>query len=166
MPPKSWCTFVMLFLPHFRCSARVVAVRRITGPDGIAQQTSYAIQQPGCPPQQLTRTVIIRPAGGRPLDPNLPPTYEQAVTGKDRGVKLEEGGSSSSSPNPEGAMPSAPPPRPPGGFPPPPPPAGPAFPQPPPYTQAPPRPAPSAPTLEEDNENDDIDADDRRLLLS
>ena len=73
-------------------SARVVAVRRVAGPGGLAQQTCYAIEQPGLPTRQITRTVIIRPANQRANDPNLPPTYDQAVTGADRSVKVDDGG--------------------------------------------------------------------------
>ena len=63
------------------------------GPGGYAQRTSYAINRPGQPTRQLTRTVVIRAAQDeREDDPNLPPTYDQAVTGKDRSVKVEEGG--------------------------------------------------------------------------
>lgn len=69
----------------------MIAVRQVEGPGGIAQQTSYAISQPGCPTRQLTRTVIVRPASGRPNDPNLPPSYDQAVSGADRSVKVVEG---------------------------------------------------------------------------
>lgn len=73
------------------CRARVVGQMHIRGPGGIAQQTSYAIEQPGCPTQHLTRTIIVRPASRRPNDPNLPPSYDQAVTGADRSVKVQEG---------------------------------------------------------------------------
>ena len=77
-----------MFFPY---SARVIAVRRVQGPGGIAQQTSYAIEQPGCPTRQVTRTIIVRPASGRPNNPNLPPSYDQAVTGADRSVKVNDG---------------------------------------------------------------------------
>ena len=104
--------------------ARVVRVERCVGPEGYAQRTSYAINRPGQPTRQLTRTVVIRAARDeREDDPNLPPTYDQAVTGKDRSVKVEEGGAGA------GGKPSdQPPPRrgaanvPPQGPPPPPPP--------------------------------------------
>lgn len=67
-------------------------MERCLGPEGYAQRTSYAINQPGMPTRQLTRTVVIRPARDeRANDPNLPPTYDQAVTGKDRSVKVEDG---------------------------------------------------------------------------
>ena len=59
------------------------------GPGGIAQQTAYAINQPGCPTRQVTRTIIIRPASGRPNDPNLPPSYDQAMSGADRSIKVD-----------------------------------------------------------------------------
>lgn len=84
----------------------MVAVRRVIGPDGMAQQTAYAITRPGCPPRQVTRTIIVRPASGRPLDPNLPPTYQDAVSGKDRSVKVEEGGATSPPPHPGVAAPA------------------------------------------------------------
>ena len=68
-------------------------MERCVGPEGYAQRTSYAINRPGQPTRQLTRTVVIRAARDeREDDPNLPPTYDQAVTGKDRSVKVEEGG--------------------------------------------------------------------------
>ena len=66
-------------------------MRQIQGPSGIAQQPSYAIEQPGRPTQQLTRTIIVRPASRRPNDPNLPPSYDQAMTGADRSVRVQEG---------------------------------------------------------------------------
>ncbi len=47
------------------------------------------------------------------MDPNLPPTYDQAVTGKDHSVKVEDGRPPSpppTAPPPGGAQPSAPPP--------------------------------------------------------
>ena len=155
----------MLFLPppppH---SARVVSVRRVTAPDGIAQQTSYAIERPGCPTRHLTRTVVVRPVGGRPLDPNLPPTYNQAVSGSDRSVKIEEGSAGAAVPPPPGD-PSAPPPvgPPPTAY------MGPAVPPPPAYSQTAPVPVsfpPSAGSHNDSEEEDGIDADDRRLLLS
>ena len=68
------------------------------------------------PTRQLTRTVVIRPARDERADnPNLPPTYDQAVTGKDHSV-LVEGGSESNQPphGPAGVhnqrAPTAPPP--------------------------------------------------------
>lgn len=49
------------------------------------------INQPGLPARQVTRTLVIRPNDSRrPDDPNLPPTYDQAVTGKDKSVKVNE----------------------------------------------------------------------------
>ena len=73
-------------------------VERCVGPSGYAQRTSYAINQPGMPTRQLTRTVVIRPARDERADnPNLPPTYDQAVTGKDHSV-LVEGGPASNQP--------------------------------------------------------------------
>lgn len=136
-------------------SARVIAVRQVEGPGGIAQQTCYAISQPGCPTRQLTRTVIVRPASGRPNDPNLPPSYDQAVTGADRSVKVDEG-QETETPQPNvpaapGEAPVLPPPHMPpqrnSGLPPA-------------YTP----PTPSAPTLNCDD--DEIDATDRHHLLS
>ena len=97
--------------------ARVVAIRRLSGPGGIAQQTSFAIEQPGQPTRQLTRTIIVRPTG-RPNDPNLPPSYDQAITGADRSVKVEE--TRGLAQPTHGVFPSAPPPPP--ALPPPPPP--------------------------------------------
>ena len=91
-------------------------VERCLGPSGYAQRTSYAIDQPGMPTRQLTRTVVIRPARDERADnPNLPPTYDQAVTGKDRSV-LVEGGSTSNQPPrgpagvPNQGVPNEPPP--------------------------------------------------------
>lgn len=50
------------------------------------------------PSAPLPRTIIITPDdlgllshACRSVDPNLPPTYDQAVTGKDKSVKVEEG---------------------------------------------------------------------------
>lgn len=90
---QSTCTH-NLYLPNILSlcyySARVIAVRQVQGPGGIAQQTAYSIEQPGCPPRQLTRTIIVRPASRRPNDPNLPPSYDQAITGADRSVKVNE----------------------------------------------------------------------------
>lgn len=150
-------------------TARVVSVRRVTAPDGIAQQTSYAIERPGCPTRHLTRTVVVRPVGGRPLDPNLPPTYNQAVSGSDRSVKVEDGTTGATVP-PESGDPSAPPPEgPPPGF------TnanvGPAAPPPPAYSSAPtavsfPPPAAVIRGRSDSDEDDGIDDDDRRLLLA
>ena len=67
----------------------MVSVRRVQGPCGVAQQTSYEINQPGCPTRQVTRTIIVRPASQRSNDPNLPPSYDQAITGADHSVKVE-----------------------------------------------------------------------------
>ena len=149
--------------PH-TASARVVAVRRVSGPGGIAQQTSYAIEQPGCPTRQVTRTIIVRPIGGRPNDPNLPPSYDQAVTGADRSVKVEEGQDLPYPPPPHVMSSQAPsvPPAPPAaaaGLPYPPPPQNPHLPPPPAYDP----PTPSAPTLED---SDEIPASDRQRLLA
>ena len=144
-------------------SARVVAVRRVSGPGGIAQQTSYAIEQPGCPTRQVTRTIIVRPIGGRPNDPNLPPSYDQAVTGADRSVKVEDGQNLPHPPPPHvmsSQAPSAPPNVPPApDLPYPPPPQNPHLPPPPAYDS----PTPSAPTLED---SDEIPASDRQRLLA
>ena len=101
------------------CSARVVSVRQMQGPGGIAQQTSYAIDQPGCPTQHLTRTIVVRPASRRPNDPNLPPSYDQAVTGADRSVRVDDskkqphinGAPSAPAPAPAADLPHMPPPR-------------------------------------------------------
>ena len=59
------------------------------GPEGYTQRTAYVINERGLPPRQVTRTVTIRPREtGRPNNPNMPPTYDQAVTGKDKSVKV------------------------------------------------------------------------------
>lgn len=139
---------------HYVHSARVIAVRQVEGPGGIAQQTSYAISQPGCPTRQLTRTVIVRPASGRPNDPNLPPSYDQAVSGADHSVKVDEG-QEAGCPQPDAppapaeapVLPPHMPPRHNSGLPPA-------------YTP----PTPSPPTL--DDCDDEIDATDRQHLLS
>lgn len=61
------------------------------GPEGFTQRTSYLVSQPGLPARQVTRTVVIRPNDNRrPNDPNLPPSYDNAVTGQDKSVKVEE----------------------------------------------------------------------------
>lgn len=140
----------------------MVRVQRVCGPGGIAQQTSYAVNQPGQPTRIVTRTVVLRPApDGRPLDPNLPPTYEAAVSGRDRSVKVEDGS------EPVPPAPSAPPPAfsaPPPAFSdepsPPPPPSN--------VTMAPPyqavaTPSPSAPEIDSDEV---IEADSRTRLLA
>ena len=184
----------LLYLFIYVCSARVVRVERCVGPEGYAQRTSYAINRPGQPTRQLTRTVVIRPArDDRSDDPNLPPTYDQAVTGKDHSVKVEGGanpptgvpppqGSNTSSPPPQ-SVPTAPPPNPPPGpmpsFAPPPfsqvPRAQntgsfrsylgsqPAVPPPPGYSQNLPGPS-SSPEISRDR-NSSIDADDQTRLL-
>ena len=95
--------------------------------------------------------IIFVSIAGRPLDPNLPPTYDQAVTGKDRSVKVDEGQRQDL----VAMMPSAPPPSFPTH-----PPAGPMVP-PPPYT-----PSPSQTIVNLEDDDDGIDADDRRRLLS
>ena len=108
----------MTFIIFLLYRARVVRVERCVGPEGYAQRTSYAINRPGQPTRQLTRTVVIRPArDDREDDPNLPPTYDQAVTGKDRSVKVEEGGAgaggtpSNQPPPPRGGAANVPPPQ-------------------------------------------------------
>lgn len=86
----------------------MVQVERVCGPGGMAQRTSYAINQPGQPTRHVTRTIVLRaaPGGRRPLDPNLPPTYEAAVTGRDRSVKVEDGRAiGPASPVPDGQIP-------------------------------------------------------------
>ncbi len=102
--------FLLLFflLP----SARVIGVERSVGPEGFTQRTSYLVNQPGLPARQITRTIVIRPNDNRrPNDPNLPPSYDHAVTGRDKSVKVEEGnvgGAPMTSTNQAGA--TAPPP--------------------------------------------------------
>ena len=79
----------------------MVGVRNIATPSGFAQQTHYAIENPGHPTRHFTRTVVVRPpSSNRPSDPNLPPSYDQAVTGRDNSVKVEEGDKGMSSPPP------------------------------------------------------------------
>ena len=97
-------------------------MERCVGPEGYAQRTSYAINRPGQPTRQLTRTVVVRPARDEREDnPNLPPTYDQAVTGKDRSVKVEEGGAAGKSNQPSqgtaNVPPQGPPPSAPGPMP-------------------------------------------------
>lgn len=116
-----FCDSLVFFFFSYR--ARVVRVERCVGPGGYAQRTSYAINRPGQPARQVTRTVVIRAARDeREDDPNLPPTYDQAVTGKDRSVKVEEGSGqpsnqsstqgTASAPPPQGPPPAAPGPMP------------------------------------------------------
>ncbi len=70
--------------------AHIVGVERTLGPEGYTQRTAYLINERGVPPRHVTRTVTIRPReNGRPHDPNMPPTYDQAVTGKDKSVKVD-----------------------------------------------------------------------------
>lgn len=97
----------------FQHRARVVRVERCVTDDGaFAQRTSYAIDQPGQPTRQFQRTIVIRPADNRrPDDPNLPPSYDMAVTGKDKAVTVEGGTSvTPQPPPPAAAAPSHPPP--------------------------------------------------------
>ena len=148
-------------------------MERCVGPDGFAQRNTYAINQPGMPTRHLQRTIVITPASNRPNDPNLPPTYDQAVTGKDKSVKVEEGGANGGKPVlPDGAVSSQFPPSAlaptnpqPGTFRAtleaenmPPPPA---------YSQASPAPV-SAPVINSNGDGDDVslDADDRTRLLA
>ncbi len=66
--------------------------RCITNNGAVAQCTSYAVNQPGLPQRQFQRTVVIRPADNRrPNDPNIPPSYDMAVSGKDKSVAVENG---------------------------------------------------------------------------
>ena len=52
---------------------------------------------PTAPSVSGTTTIVITPedlllgATGRRFNPNMPPSYDQAVTGRDRSVKVEEG---------------------------------------------------------------------------
>lgn len=171
-------------------------MERCVGPEGYAQRTSYAINRPGQPTRQLTRTLVIRPARDeREDDPNLPPTYDQAVTGKDRSVKVEEGGGAKGKPTqpPQGAAnapPQGPPPSAPGPIPrfaPPPFSQVPRVqqnnatsatntggfrsylgtqPAPPSYSQAPSAP-PTAPVINDSRDwSDSLDADDQTALLA
>ena len=89
----------------------MVRVERCVTDDGaFAQRTSYAIDQPGQPTRQFQRTIVIRPADNRrPDDPNLPPSYDMAVTGKDKAVTVEGGTGVTTQPPPP-AAPSHPPP--------------------------------------------------------
>ena len=89
-------------------SATVVGVERSVGPEGITQCTAYVINENNRPPREVTRTITIRPRdSGRPVDPNMPPTYDQAVTGKDKSVKVNPEGTQSSTtgPGPDGGPP-------------------------------------------------------------
>ena len=96
----------------------MIGVERSVGPEGFTQRTSYLVNQPGLPARQVTRTIVIRPNDNRrPNDPNLPPSYDHAVTGRDKSVKVEEGTgvpqSDGAAPVPvtiDGTEPSAPPP--------------------------------------------------------
>lgn len=101
-----------LSLPLFTSplSARVVGVERSVGPDGFTQRTSYVVNQPGLPARQITRTIVIRPNDNRrPNDPNLPPSYDHAVTGRDKSVKVESDTGADLGPLPTIIEPSAPP---------------------------------------------------------
>ena len=55
---------------------------------------------PSAPLVSGTTTIVITPedlllgATGRRFNPNMPPSYDQAVTGSDRSVKVEEGAAS------------------------------------------------------------------------
>ena len=71
----------------------MVRVERCVTNDGsFAQRTSYAVNQSGQPQRQFQRTVVIRPADNRrPNDPNMPPSYDMAITGKDKSVAVENG---------------------------------------------------------------------------
>lgn len=56
------------------------------GPEGFIQRTTFQVNQSGRP------VTIIGPHDNRrPNDPNLPPSYDHAVTGRDKSVKVEEG---------------------------------------------------------------------------
>ena len=52
---------------------------------------------PSAPSVSGTTTIVITPedlllgATGRRFNPNMPPSYDQAVTGRDRSAKVEEG---------------------------------------------------------------------------
>lgn len=98
--------------PIISFSARVVGVERSLGPEGFTQRTSYVVNQPGLPARQLTRTIVIRPNDNRrPNDPNLPPSYNHAVTGQDKSVKVESKAVAERDlgPPPMAVQPSAPP---------------------------------------------------------
>lgn len=92
-PPPYTLTLTHILTQHTH-SARVLRVERCVTDDGAyAQRTSYALERQGMPTQQFQRTVVIRPADNRrPNDPNLPPSYDTAITGKDKSVKVEENG--------------------------------------------------------------------------
>lgn len=79
------------------------------GPEGFTQRTSYLVSHPSFPARQVTRTVVIRPNdNSRPNDPNLPPTYDHAVTGKDKSVRVQESGVKNEPPKSDGATPTVP----------------------------------------------------------
>ena len=64
------------------------------------------INQPGFPARQVTRTVTIRPTDNRrPDNPNLPPSYHHAVTGKDKSVKVQDGTSTAIDDRPSASPP-------------------------------------------------------------
>ena len=73
-------------------------------PTSMAQRPCAPAPRTVAPPARprpsapLPRTIIITPDdlgllshACRSVDPNLPPTYDQAITGKDKSVKVEEG---------------------------------------------------------------------------
>ncbi len=67
--------------------SHIVGVERTLG---LEERTMYVINEQGVHLQHVTRTVTIRPRkNGRLHDPNMPPTYNQAVTGKDKSIKVD-----------------------------------------------------------------------------
>jgi len=149
-------------------------VERCLGPEGYTQRTAYVISEQGLPPRHVTRVVTIRPReNASPQNPNMPPSYDIAVTGKDQSVKVNstsqqqqqtgvpssvvvvpQGSSTTQQPSAPSystvAPPQAPPPQQAGGLPPPPA-----------YSAT----SPSAPAAE-DGDSNSLDADDTTRLLA
>ncbi len=83
--------------------------RCVTDDGAFAQRTFYAVNRPGLPTQQFQRTIVIRPAdNSRPNDPNLPPSYDMAITGKDKSVKVDNSPRAEPSLTPDEAPPTSP----------------------------------------------------------
>ena len=63
----------------------------------LQQQVRTGRPRPSAPTRQPCATVVLTPedlllgATGRRYDPNMPPSYDQAVSGQDKSIKIEEG---------------------------------------------------------------------------
>lgn len=78
-----------MFLSH---RANVLRITTSNGTQGVVRIAPVISRPAGAMPTAGPRTLIITSDQlRRVLNPNIPPSYDQAVTGKDKSVKVEDG---------------------------------------------------------------------------